>query len=187
MQRARNDVLISAFLVLLFIWVVWEAQEWPFLTRFFPWAVGFPALGLALVQFGLAFWKAFCRRVDPEGGGIQGETGEKVEDGARLDAKLLRRRTLSISAWTLAFALSLWLFGFKVGGLLISPAFLRFQARESWRTSILYGLGVYLFFFGGFEMALEFPLPPGAIAASLGLQSFDWYLVNPLLNVILRR
>lgn len=187
MHRARNDVLISAFLVLLFIWVVWEAREWPFLTRFFPLAIGFPALALALVQFGIAFWKAFCRRVDPEVGGIQGEPGEKVEAGEMLDAELIRRRTLSISAWTLAFALGLWLFGFKVGGLLMSPAFLRFQARESWKTSILYGLGVYLFFFGGFEMALEFPLPPGLIAKSLGLQSFDWYLVNPILNVILRR
>jgi len=35
--------------------------------------------------------------------------------------------------------------------------------------------------------ALGFPLPPGVIATSLELQSFDWYLVNPLLNVILRR
>jgi hypothetical protein len=187
LQRARNDVLISAFLVLLFIWVVWEAREWPYLTRFFPWAIGFPALVLALVQFGIAFWKAFCQRVDPEVDGIQGEPGERVEAGAMLEAELIIQRTLSISAWTLAFALGLWLFGFKVGGLLMSPAFLRFQARESWKLSILYGFVVYFFFFAGFEMALEFPLPPGVIAKSLGLQSFDWYLVNPLLNVILQR
>ncbi|MFQ5916163.1 MAG: tripartite tricarboxylate transporter TctB family protein [Nitrospinota bacterium] len=187
MPRARNDVLISAFLVLLFIWVVWEAREWPFLTRFFPWAIGFPALALALVQFGIAFWRAFCQRVDPEVDAIQGEPGGKAEAGAVLDTELIHQRTLSISAWILAFALGLWLFGFKVGGLLMSPAFLRFQARESWKMSILYGFVVYFFFFAGFEMALGFPLPPGVIAKSLGLQSFDWYLVNPLLDVILWR
>jgi hypothetical protein len=158
--------------VFLLVWLVWEARDWPFRTRLFPWAIGIPALGLALVQFGLALWNAFRQRVAPE------------VDG---DGELLRRRTLSISAWTLAFAAGFWLFGFKVGGLVLSPAFLRLQARESWKMSALYGLAVYLFFLVGFEMALGFPLPAGVIAPSLGLQSFDWYVVNPVLNFILQR
>jgi hypothetical protein len=99
----------------------------------------------------------------------------------------LTKRTLSIAAWTIVFALGFCLLGFKVGGLLLSPAFLRFQARETWKMSVLYGLGVYVFFLGGLELALGFPLPPGMIAASLGLQSFDSYAVNPILNLILRR
>ena len=203
MSRARNDILISAFLVLLLLWVVWEAQGWPFRTRLFPWAIGFPVLALALVQFGLACWDGVRQRLNAvvessdggaaettgaERGGHQGRleipTGEEV--GLVLDPKLERERTISISAWTVAFALGFYLFGFKVGSLLLSPAFLRFQAGESWKMSILYGLGIYLFFLVGFEMALRFPLPPGVIAASLGLQSFDWYLVNPLLDLILR-
>ena len=81
----------------------------------------------------------------------------------------------------------MWLFGFKVGSLLLSLAFLRFPAHESRKMSIVYDLGIYLFFFVGFEMALGVPLPAGVIATSLGLQSFDWYLVNPLLALILRR
>jgi len=187
LSRTKNDVLISAFLVLLLVWVVWEARDWPFRTRLFPWSIGFPALGLALVQFGMASWRAFHRQLNSEVDEVKGEPAEKTESGTTLDAKLLTQRTLSIAAWTIVFALGFWLFGFKVGGLLLSPAFLRFQARETWKMSILYGLGVYLFFLGGFEMALGFPLPPGIIAASLGLQSFDWYAVNPILNLILRR
>jgi Tripartite tricarboxylate transporter TctB family len=187
LSRTRNDVLISAFLVLLLVWVVWEARGWPFRTRLFPWSIGFPVLGLALVQFGIASWKAIRRQPDSEGDGVQGEPGEKGESEATLDPKLLLQRTLSIAAWTIVFALGFWLFGFKVGGLLLSPAFLRFQARETWRMSIVYGLGVYLFFLGGFEMALGVPLPPGIIATSFGLQSFDWYAINPMLNLILRR
>jgi len=179
--------LISAFLVLLLAWVVWEARDWPFRTRLFPWSIGFPVLGLALVQFAIASWKAFRRRLDSEAHEVEGEPGEKAESGAILDANLLTQRTFSIAAWTIVFALGFWLFGFKVGGLLLSPAFLGFQARETWKMSILYGLAVYLFFLVGFEMALGFPLPPGIIAASLGLQSFDWYVVNPILNLILRR
>lgn len=187
MSRTRNDVLISAALVLLLIWVVWEARDWPFRTRLFPWSIGFPVLGLALVQLGIASWKATRRRMDSEVHEVQGEPGEKAESDATPDPNLVIQRTLTIAAWTIAFALGFCLFGFKVGGLLLSPAFLRFQARETWKMSILYGLGVYLFFLGGFEMALGFPLPPGIIATSLGLQSFDWYAVNPMLNLILRR
>jgi len=185
LSQTRNDVLISAFLVLLLVWVVWEARDWPFRTRLFPWSIGFPVLGLALVQFGIASWKATRRQVDSEVDEVQSEPGERSE--AALDPKLLIQRTRSIAAWTIVFAIGFWLFGFKVGGLLLSPAFLRFQARETWKMSILYGLGVYLFFLGGFELALGFPLPPGIIATSLGLQSFDWYAVNPMLNLILRR
>jgi hypothetical protein len=186
LSRTRNDVLISAFLVLLLVWVVWEARNWPFRTRLFPWSIGIPVLGLALIQFGVASWKAF-RRQDLEVDQVPGEPDKDADSEATLDPKLTSRRTFSIATWTIVLALGFWLLGFKVGGLLLSPAFLKFQARESWKMSIFYGLGVYLFFLAGFEMALGFPLPPGIIAASLGLQSFDWYVVNPILNLILRR
>lgn len=187
MSRARNDILISAFLVLLLAWVVWEARSWPFRTRLFPWAIGFPVLGLALVQCGLAFWQAARRQASAGVKDNYDDAGEKADAGVSLDPKLARQRTMSISAWTVVFALGFWLFGFKVGSLLLSLAFLRFQARESWKMSVLYGLGIYLFFRVAFEMALGVPLAPGVIATSLGLQSFDWYLVNPVLNVLLRR
>ncbi|MBI3064472.1 MAG: tripartite tricarboxylate transporter TctB family protein [Deltaproteobacteria bacterium] len=204
MPRTRNDILISAFLVLLLLWVVWEARSWPVRTRLFPWAIGFPVLALAMIQFGLACWKAIRERSYVDAVHTHGEPTERAdagrsghqarlevpngeEAGVGLDPKLERERTISISAWTVAFALGFWLLGFKVGSLLLSLAFLRFQADESWKMSALYGLGVYLFFLVAFEMALGVPLAPGVIATSLELQSFDWYLVNPLLNVILWR
>jgi hypothetical protein len=179
--------LISAFLVLLLLWVVWEARGWPFRTRLFPWAIGFPVLALALVQLAYSLWSAIRHRSTRDVNSISSQAGEIAVAGVALDPILAGRRTLSIVVWTLAFALGFWLFGFKVGGLLLSLAFLRFQARESWTMSVLYSAGVYLFFLLGFELALGVPFPAGEIAASLGLQSFDWYLVKPLLNIILRR
>jgi hypothetical protein len=187
LSRTRNDILISAFLVLFLLWVVWEAASWPFRTRLFPWAVGFPVLALALLQLVLSLWRAIRHRSTGETTGISSQAGEIAASGVAPNSTLTGARTLSITAWTVAFALGFWLLGFKVGGLLLSLIFLRFQAHESWTVSVLYGLGVYLFFFVGFELALGVPLPAGVIAASLGFQSFDWYLVNPLLNTILRR
>ena len=85
MSRTRNDVLISAFLVLLLVWVVWEARDWPFRTRLFPWSIGFPVLGLALVQLGIASWKATRRQMDSAVDEVQSEPGEKAESEATLD------------------------------------------------------------------------------------------------------
>lgn len=204
MSRTKNDILISAFLVFLSVWVLWEARSWPFRTRLFPWAIGFPVLALALVQFGLAVWNAIRQRSNAEADSNRVDPGEKADAGVSghqprlevpggeeaglvLDPKLVHRRTISISAWTIAFALGFWLFGFKVGSLLLSLAFLRLQAHESWKMSVLYGLGIYLFFLVAFEIVLAVPLPPGVIATSLELQSFDWYLVSPILNIILGR
>ena len=173
-MRGKTDICIGVFLVLLISWMLWEAQDWPARTRFFPLAIGFPVLALSIIQLALSLW----RGLRPATGG----DGEAVAV-TTVEAQLLRQRTLTISAWAVVFALGLWLLGFKLGGLLIAPAFLRFQAHESWATSILYGLGVYLFFFAGLEMALAFPLPHGWLASSLGLQSFDSYVVNPILNL----
>jgi hypothetical protein len=106
--------------------------------------------------------------------------------GANEDITMQRVRTISISAWSVAFAIGFWLFGFKLGAALLSLAFLRFQASESWKISLLYGLGAYFFFLVGFETALGSPLPVGMIAASLGLQSFERYLVNFILDLVLR-
>ena len=192
MSQARNDVLISAFLILLLVGVVWEARDWPFRTRLFPWAIGFPMLALALVQCGCAVSKALRRQ---SGGKADiGTSGQQAplevspaEQAGLIADPAARARAIAISAWTVAFALGFWLFGFKIGGLLLSLTFLRFQARESWKTSVVFALGIYLFFLLGFELALGVPLAPGVIATALELQSFDWYLVNPLLNVILRR
>jgi hypothetical protein len=186
LSRTRNDIVISAFLVFLLIWIVWEARDWPFRTRLFPWAVGFPALALALLQLAHSIWRAVRHRSENEMNGTSSQAGGIATAGPTLDAALVGQRTVAIAAWTVVFALGFWLFGFKIGGLLSSLIFLRFQAHESWTMSLLYSLGVYLFFLLGFELALGVPLPAGVIAASMGLQSFDRYLVNPLLNSVLR-
>jgi hypothetical protein len=177
-HRTRNDILIGAFLVVVFLWFLWEARDWPFRTRFFPWVIGFPILALALIQLGLSIRTAISGRPD------QRVAGEVQDAGEGADETLLHRRTLGIAAWAVAFALGLWIFGFKVGGPLLTLVFLRFQAHETWRMSIGYAFIVYLFFFAGLELGLALPLPPGLLAASLGLDSFDSYLVNPILNLV---
>ena len=181
-MRNRTDIVIGVLLVVLLAWAVWEAQAWPVRTRFFPLAIGYPMLALAVIFLVYSLWLG----LRPAGPGQGLEEPEPVaEAGPPLEPAVVRRRTLEIAVWAVAFAIGLWLLGFKVGGLVIPLVFLRFQAREPWGTSILYSLGVYLFFWGGLERALSFPLPGGRIAYGLGLYSFDSYLTDPILDAIM--
>lgn len=210
MSRKAIDLIFSLLIVLLFAWVIWEAQDWPFRTRLFPWTIGLPLLGLALVHVALVFWG--MRRLQPEFAstghpapsprGPDGTSGsEDVQAGGavaqappaverpqeELSPSLVRRRTLTITLWTLAFFLGLWLLGFKIGSALLTFAFLKFGANESWKISLVSGGAAFLFFLLVFDLALAIPFPPGLIAESLGLQSFDSYVVEPILRALLRR
>ena len=180
-MRNRTDIVIGVLLVTLLSGAVWEAQGWPARTRFFPLAIGYPVLAMALMHLAYSLWLGLR---PPRFGHGPVAPQPVAEAGPVLAPALVRRRTLEISFWAVIFALGLWLLGFKVGGLVIPMLFLRFQAREIWRTSLLYSLGVYIFFKIGLEEALSFPLPPGRIAYGLGLYSFDSYLIDPILNLI---
>lgn len=175
-MRNRTDIVIGVLLVTLLSWAVWEAQSWPARTRFFPLAIGYPVLAMSVMHLVYSLWLGLRPARF-----AQGPT--EPEAGLVLDPAMVRRRTLEISFWAVAFALGLWLLGFKVGGLIIPTIFLHYQAREIWRTSLLYSLGVYIFFKMGLEEALSFPLPPGRIARALDLYSFDSYLIDPILNL----
>ena len=180
-MRNRTDVVIGVLLVTVLSWAVWEAQAWPARTRFFPLAIGYPVLAMAAMHLAYSLWLG----LRPVGAGRGPAEPESVAEGDLvLEPAMVRRRTLEISFWAVIFALGLYLLGFKVGGLVIPVIFLRFQARELWRTSLLYSLGVYVFFKIGLEELLSFPLPDGQLAYALGLYSFDSYLIDPVLNLV---
>ena len=179
-MRNRTDVVIGVLLVTLLSWAVWEAQAWPARTRFFPLAIGYPVLAMAVMHLAYSLWLGLRPARFAQGSAAPEPAAEA---GIVVEPAVVRRRTMEISFWAVAFAFGLYLLGFKVGGLVIPTIFLHYQARELWRTSLLYSLGVYVFFKIGLEEALSFPLPAGQIAYGLGLYSFDSYLIDPVLNL----
>lgn len=170
LSRRRLDLLVSTCLLLLGAWVVWEARDWPFRVKLFPWVIGFPVLALTVVQLARA-WRHARRGSGPTLPVVAEEarqTGDQVPlplgpgDGLRVAA---------IVGWVILFGLGLWLLGFRLGSPLLMLAFLRLGARESVRTSLVFSLAAYLFFLMAFETLLAVPLPPGQLAESLG---FEW-------------
>jgi hypothetical protein len=212
LSRKRIDLVFSCLLALFIAWVVWEARDWPFRARLFPWAIGFPVLALVLLQVALAVRGALRERpaavgvasarpamaerpAGPGGGGSQGDAAAVAAalDAAteelpnvEVDPAIARQRALMISAWALAFFFGIWLLGFKLGSTALTIAFLRFGAHETWKLSLIFGAVTYLFFLLAFDLALNIPFGAGLIAEWLGLESFDSYLVDPLLAPITR-
>lgn len=141
-------------------------------SRMFPVAIATPLLALALWQLSLTLHGAIkatgtaTAGIAPDVGEPQGETA-----GGSL---------VAILVWIVTFAIFMVLIGFKIGAALATLLFLKLAAGETWRTSIIGGVGTYLFFllFGDVLKLVE--LDSGIIGSMLGVASLEgwvWQLV----------
>ena len=86
--------------------------------------------------------------------------------------------------WILGFTAAIFLIGFKLGPGLVTLAFLKRAARESWAMSVGVSIGVYLFFLLIFEVALNIRLPAGWIPDIAGYEAIDAPLVDLLSGML---
>ena len=155
-KRIEKEVVISvwapiftALVIAFFAWTLWEAREWWFRARLFPWAIGFAGLALALLQLRTDIASLVrSRRADSE---------EKVNR----ESALARRRTLTVTAWILGFFAAIWLLGFSIAVPLTILLYLKAGAREHWPISIALALVGWLSFYGLFDYLLHVPFPAG--------------------------
>jgi len=133
-----------------FAWTLWEAREWWFRARLFPWAIGFAGLALALLQFiydGAALAKSM-------------RAGREVKSDE--ESAVAQQRTVKMVAWILGFFAAIWSLGFSVAVPLTILVYLK-GAQERWPISIaLAGLG-WLAFYGLFDHLLHVPFPEGQL------------------------
>jgi len=133
-----------------FAWTLWEAREWWFRARLFPWAIGFAGLALALLQFiydGAALAKSM-------------RAGREVKSDE--ESAVAQQRTVKMVAWILGFFAAIWLLGFSVAVPLTILVYLK-GAQERWPISIaLAGLGWFAFY-GLFDHLLHVPFPEGQL------------------------
>lgn len=143
------DPLLTGVIVVGFAWGVWQASDWGFRARLFPWAIGIPGLLLALAQLELDV-SGFLKR--PVGtAGTDGENAGVVW------------KTTGIVAWILGFFASIWLLGFSITVPLCTFLYLKVGASEKWLISILLTLLGWAGFYAVFVYALQLPFPPGLL------------------------
>lgn len=216
MLRKRADLVVSIGILLLVAWMVFDAQQWSLRARLFPWTIGIPAVGLALLQVVFATRNILAATAAPEAEHAPSlverppplpAVEQKDEDAAVVAAAVesafgagsaaaeeeaippavARRRTVEMSLWILAFGLGVVLFGFRLGAVLVTFGFLRWGAHESWKATILISIATYLMFFLIFDVGLNTPFPPGIIADALNVDAFDSVITDPIKRLITSR
>jgi Tripartite tricarboxylate transporter TctB family len=173
-SRTIIELLISVLIVFFFVWVLWEARNWPAQSKLFPWSLGLSSLGLALIQVVVA-WRAAVREsaaqpdaktaTDDANAATSPDSGPFVSEASTIPA---RWRAVTICGWVVGFFLGIWLLGFKVGSLCLTFLFLKVTANEKWTISAAIAVGSYLFFWLVFDVALGVPLDNGFIGEYFG-------------------
>lgn len=144
----KPGMVFTVLMVAILAAMVGVAAQYPPDSRFMPWVVGIPAIGLLLLQ--IAFDLHARRR--PEDGDTDSGAGEEPAPG-------MLRREAAMWGFFVALVAGILLFGFLVAVPLFILAFLRVWARASWPLAL--GLVaaacviLYLVFVQGLNVALH--------------------------------
>jgi putative tricarboxylic transport membrane protein len=156
--------LFALFFVALFIYVLretfYEIRPMEERAALFPMVLGIPCLALAVVAFGQELFYTLRR---PSG------RTNPPEISSSLESAVIRRRAVSIVAWTLGFFLAIWLLGFVIAVPVASFLYFRFAGGEKWPISILLSLAAWAVFYGLFDYLLHLPFPEGTLLTWLNL------------------
>lgn len=161
-MKFRFGALFSLAILVFFAVFVYQAGEWRLQARLYPWAIGIPMIGFALLQI---FFELFGR-------GPRKETGNAPVDfqfGQSMDSAVAMRRTLSIFSWIFGFFLAIWFLGFSLAVPALVFFYLKFQAGEPWWLSALLTVVAWVVFWGLFTWLLNLPFPEGELLVRLGL------------------
>jgi TctA family transporter len=153
-------VIFALLIVLALVWALWESRRFNFRAGLFPWAIGFPLLGLVIAQSFKELWG----KVSRAGKDITGEESE-------IPSSVANRRTRDIFLWIAGYFVAIWLFGFSVGVTLCTFAQLRMGAREKWSLSLILTALTWAFTYGLFDHVLHIPFPEGYVSQWLNVPS----------------
>jgi uncharacterized integral membrane protein len=152
------SVVFTVALMAVLALALWQSRKFNFRAGLFPWAIGFPLLGLTLLQF--------VREIR----GKAGASSRKEPSGedAELPPSVAARRTRNMFAWIVVYFLAIWLLGFAIGGALCCFVQLKFASKEKWPITLMLTVGLWAFIYLLFDRTLHVPFPPGYVFEVLG-------------------
>jgi len=152
--RARWAAAFSFLVVAVLGIALWQSRNFGFRAGLFPWAIGFPVLLLATIQFAMD---------------LTGKTRFKsagIGTAAELPSDVAYKRTLSICAWTVGYFLTIWLLGFSLAIPVTTILYLKIAGKEKWPIAITLTAIAWAFLYGLFDYTLHVPFPEGKL--------FEW-------------
>ena len=154
------SALFALCLAVILALALWQSRNFNVRAGLFPWAIGFPLLGLLLLQF--------FRDLMGKAGGQPRERHVEEED-QEIPADVVNRRTRNMFGWIIGYFLAIWLLGFPVGGTLCSFIQLKFASKEKWLITLILTAGLWAFVYLLFDRALHVPFPTGYLFEVFGL------------------
>jgi putative tricarboxylic transport membrane protein len=155
------DLPVTLACLILAIWVLYQAANWPFRTAVFPLATGAVLLVLALIKLFLLVGRTL--RVRPASLKGSPNIQAEVSDLPDVFATASRTEWLSAFAWMAGFFLLLWLVGALIAVPLFALVYLLTVAGRSTLLAGAYAFACWLFVYGLFDRALRIPLPRGVL------------------------
>jgi hypothetical protein len=152
---------LSLFFAAVIALLVGSAARLDWDTRLFPWAIGIPALALALRQL-FTDWRS---------AGANPEQGEAARYAGVLDIpvdrtispEVMLRHTLKTANWIIAFACGIWLLGFLVTIPLFVFFYLVREAQARKPVALVVAGLTFLFVWGMFDQLMHLAWPEAAV------------------------
>jgi len=153
----RASLGLAVGIMALSAWGIYSALDWPLKSKLFPLVISIPLFCLATAE---ALWVLL-------GKGAAGAASDfKLSEGQA--PEVARRRTLLAAGWTVGFFVLILLLGFPIAVALMVFAYLKVQGKEGWLFSVIFTLGVWIFFYGLFELLLHLHFPEGWLFGGFG-------------------
>ena len=147
----RASLGLAIVIMLVSGWGIWSALAWPLKAKLFPLVIGIPLFCLALAEA--------LRVLLAKDGGDAADF--RLSPDQPNDVAL--RRTLIAAGWAIGFFAAIVLLGFQVAVPLLVLAYIRLQGKESWLFTLLFTAGVWVVFYGLFDLLLHLPFPAGVL------------------------
>jgi len=155
---------LSLFFVVVIATGVITAAKWRWDTRLFPWAIGVPALLLALWQLVIDF-KGPKPQPEATKKPVAGPVDIPVDSTIPADVRM--QRTLSAMAWIAGFVLGIWLLGFLIAIPLFVFFYLIYEAQAGKAWAFVLAACSDLFIWIVFELLMHLAWPEAALVTLL--------------------
>jgi hypothetical protein len=153
------------FVVVIAVWVVSAAGlDWD--TRLFPWAIGIPALALALRQL-ISDWRGTDTTPEQQ----ERQPYPSVLDIAvdrSVPSDVMLRHTMRTAYWILAFACGIWFLGFLISIPLFIFSYLTAEAKTRKLPAFIVAGLTCLFVWALFDQTMHLAWPEAALFTMFG-------------------
>ena len=158
-MKYSGEAFMTLCLTVIAAGVVITALKWPLKAALFPVIIGTPLFFMTIAQLLLSLFERKENRVK--------KSIMDFKFSEDVDQAIAVRRTLLTFGWITGFSLLILFLGFPIAIPLFLLLYIKLQAREGWRISLILTGLAWGFFWGLFVWLLDMPFQEGLLIKGL--------------------